>query len=186
MKFEKLAIPEVILIKPNIYKDDRGCFFESYNKKDFFENGIKEEFVQDNQSVSKKGVIRGLHFQLNPKAQGKLVRVTNGSVIDVAVDIRKNSPTFGMWVQAWLSNDNGNMLYIPPGFAHGFQALNEDVVFCYKCTEFYSKENERSIRWDDKDLNISWYWNSGGIIVSEKDKMAPFLKEVIKDINFEY
>lgn len=191
MKCKSLEIPDVKSITPKAYRDNRGHFFESYNKKEFEKIGIFEDFVQDNQSSSRYHALRGLHFQLNPKAQGKLVRVVHGKVFDVAVDIRKGSPTFGKWVSAELSLQNRKMLYIPPGFAHGFQALTNKAIFSYKCTEFYSKEHEASIVFDDPDIGIDWpsnvrdykYWQ---LKISEKDYNAPLLKDVMDKINFIY
>ena len=192
MIFKQMEIPEVILIKPNIHSDDRGYFYESYNRKEFHTHGIREEFVQDNQSMSStQYALRGLHFQLDPKAQGKLVRVVKGGVFDVAVDIRKGSPTFGKYVSVELTSHNRHMLYIPPGFAHGFQTLNKNTVFCYKCTEFYNKECECSIVFDDPDIDIKWLYNLRkcrypSYRISEKDLNAPTLKDVLNEINFKY
>ncbi len=173
--FTKLEIPEVILISPKVFFDERGFFIESYKESEFIQSGIKERFLQDNHSFSIKGVIRALHYQLNPKSQGKLVRVISGSVIDVAVDIRRSSPTFLKWVSAELSDKNNNMLYIPPGFAHGFVALTDNVNLLYKCTNEYDKSSERGIRYDDPDINIKWGVDNP--IVSSRDKMLPFLKD---------
>ena len=173
--FTKLDIPDVILIKPPLYNDDRGFFTEIFKESVFKENGIHYNFVQDNYSQSKKGVIRALHYQLPPKAQGKLVRVLTGKILDVAVDVRRDSPTFLKSVTAELSSENNHMLFIPPGFAHGFVALSDDVRFLYKCTEEYSKEHERGIRSDDPDINIDW-----GVInplISEKDQKLPYAKD---------
>lgn len=157
MNFTRLEIPEVILLEPKIYLDDRGFFFESFNHKNFEEIiRQKVEFVQDNQSSSHKGVLRGLHYQLNPKAQGKLVRIISGSVFDVAVDIRKNSPTFGKWVGAILSAENKKQLWIPAGFAHGFLSLADSSEMLYKTTDYYAPEFERSILWSDNNIGIEW------------------------------
>lgn len=178
VKFERLEIPEVIIIEPVVFEDERGYFFESYQKEKFKEIGIDVDFVQDNQSLSiKVGTIRGLHYQLNPKAQAKLVRVITGAVFDVAVDIRKNSPTFKKWVSVILTADNKRQIFIPKGFAHGICTLTPNTKILYKTDEFYSKEYERSIRWDDPDINIKWPLEDiGEVTLSEKDKNAPFLK----------
>lgn len=157
MNFIPLTIPEVILIAPKVFGDDRGFFFESFNQKVFEKaTGLSPTFVQDNHSQSTKGVLRGLHYQLPPKAQGKLVRVTQGEVFDVAVDIRKSSPTFGQWVGEVLSADNKKQLWIPEGFAHGFVTLSGTAEFLYKTTDYYAPECERCIRWDDVDIGINW------------------------------
>ncbi|MFF7707466.1 dTDP-4-dehydrorhamnose 3,5-epimerase [Pseudomonas sp. NPDC007930] len=161
MKVTPTAIPEVLLIEPKVFGDERGFFFESFNEKVFQEaTGVALPFVQDNHSRSRKGVLRGLHYQLqNP--QGKLVRVVAGEVIDIAVDIRKSSPTFGQWVSARLSASNHQQFYIPPGFAHGFAVLSDYAEFLYKTTDYYNPSAERSIAWDDPDLAIDW--QLGGI-----------------------
>lgn len=168
---EKFDIEGPVLISSNVFKDDRGLFFESFNQKRF-EEIIQEKvnFVQDNLSVSKLNVVRGLHFQKPPFAQGKLVRVVKGQVLDVAVDIRLNSPTYGQHVSVLLSEDNCKMFWVPKGFAHGFSALTEDVVFSYKCTDFYDANSEDSLLWNDTELNIDWGVVSP--ILSEKDKNA--------------
>ena len=176
--FEKLEIPEVILVKPKVFSDERGFFLESYKKSDFWENGIKEEFMQDNHSKSVKGVLRGLHYQLPPKAQGKLVRCIRGKIFDVAVDIRKNSPTFKKWVAVELSEENKYMLYIPPGFAHGFLTLSEEAEVLYKTTNEYAPELDRGIIWNDPEININWPIEIvKEPILSNKDKNLPFLKD---------
>jgi len=157
MEYERLAIPDVILLKPKVFGDERGFFMESWNQQVF--DGIvgsPVQFVQDNHSRSTKGVLRGLHYQLPPMAQGKLVRVVRGEVFDVAVDIRKGSPTFGEWVGATLNGENHYQLWIPPGFAHGFMTLSETADFLYKTTAFYSRAAERAILWSDADLRIEW------------------------------
>ena len=152
-----LKIPEVSLLEPKVFADERGFFFESFNQKAFNElTGLNVQFVQDNHSRSAKNVLRGLHYQLPPKAQGKLVRVVVGDVFDVAVDIRKDSPTFGKWVGEVLSAENKRQLWIPPGFAHGFLVLSEAAEFLYKTTDYYAPEFECCIRWDDPDLAIKW------------------------------
>ena len=154
MVFKKTNISGVVICKPKIFGDERGYFFESFNKKKLEDIGIKESFVQDNQSLSNKNVLRGLHFQAPPFAQGKLVRVINGSVLDIAVDIRKESPTYGKYFSVILSEQNKKMFWIPPGFAHGFSSLKADTIFSYKCTNYYNKESEDSLYWNDSDLAI--------------------------------
>ena len=177
MKITRLAIPDVILIEPDVFGDERGFFFESFNQKLFEEaTGLSPTFVQDNHSKSTKGVLRGLHYQLPPKAQGKLVRVTQGEVFDVAVDIRKSSPTFGKWVGEHLSAENKKQLWIPQGFAHAFLTITETAEFLYKTTNYYSPEHERSIRWDDPEIGIDWA-NDITPILSAKDAKAPALKD---------
>ena len=167
MKIEKTAIEGLLILTPTLFHDDRGYFFESYNQDKFKELGVTEEFVQDNQSCSAKGVIRGLHFQKPPYAQAKLVRVVKGAVLDVAVDLRGASPTYGRHVSVLLSEENQRQFFIPIGFAHGFIALEDDTVFCYKCSAVYHKNSEASIRFDDSLLNIDW--GVGEIIVNQKD-----------------
>lgn len=168
MKVIPTKIPEVLLIQPKVFGDERGFFFESFNKKQFEEvTGITAEFVQDNHSKSTKGVLRGLHYQIK-QPQGKLVRVTNGEVFDVAVDLRKSSATFGQWVGLLLTAENKNQLWIPKGFAHGFVVLSDSAEFLYKTTDYYAPEHERCIRWDDSDLSIDWQYEDMPI-VSEKD-----------------
>ncbi len=177
MKVNPLAIPDVLLIEPEVFSDDRGFFFESFNRNKFEEAiGKKINFVQDNHSKSLKGVLRGLHYQLPPKAQGKLVRVIQGDVFDVAVDLRQSSPTFGKWVGEILSADNKKQLWIPEGFAHGFLTLSDTAEFLYKTTDFYSKEHEKAINWDDKALNIVWPIKE--VFLSGKDTIALSFKEV--------
>ena len=163
-------IEGLIEVFPRVFNDDRGYFFESFNQQNFYANGITAEFVQDNQSFSIKNVVRGLHFQNPPYAQGKLVRVIAGKVMDVVVDIRRNSPTFGQHAKFMLDSTLGNMLYVPPGFAHGFVAL-EDAVFSYKCTNLYNKVAESGIAWNDPTLNIDWEVSNP--IISEKDIELP-------------
>ena len=176
-EFKKLSIPDVILVEPKVFDDERGFFLEGYKKSEFFANGIDVEFNQDNHSKSTKGVLRGLHYQLEPKAQAKLVRCIQGEIFDVAVDIRKNSPTFGKWVGEKLSAENKKMLFIPEGFAHGFVVLSETAELLYKASNEYSKEHDRGIYWNDSDIAIDW-----GIdfepILSEKDKNQPLLKDI--------
>ncbi|OFW87469.1 MAG: dTDP-4-dehydrorhamnose 3,5-epimerase [Alphaproteobacteria bacterium RIFCSPHIGHO2_02_FULL_46_13] len=181
MIFTRLPIPDLFLIEPKIFGDDRGFFFESFNHKTF-NNAIGRDvkFVQDNHSKSSKNVLRGLHYQLPPKAQGKLVRVTQGEVFDVAVDIRKNSPTFGQWVGEILSAENKKQLWLPEGFAHGFLTLSDTAEFLYKTTDYYAPELERSIIWNDETLGINWPLIEGiPPILSEKDKSSPSLKDSI-------
>lgn len=184
MKIIQTYIPGLVVIEPRVYKDQRGYFYESYNEARFFENGITARFVQDNESKSSKGTIRGLHYQLNPKAQTKLVRVIEGIVYDVAVDLRKGSPTFGQWHGEVLTADNKKQFYIPKGFAHGFSVLSETAVFAYKCDEFYSKENERGIRFNDPTLKIDWKIADDLAIVSEKDVTQPLFNNA--EFNFEF
>ncbi|ADY74003.1 dTDP-4-dehydrorhamnose 3,5-epimerase [Desulfurobacterium thermolithotrophum DSM 11699] len=183
-EFIRTEIPEVVIVKPKVFGDERGFFMETYKKSDFEKAGIDTDFVQDNHSKSVKGVLRGLHYQLEPKAQGKLVRCIKGKVFDVAVDIRKGSPTFGKWVGVELSSENKLMLWIPKGFAHGFLTLSEEAEIIYKVSgSEYSPEHDRSIRWNDPDIGIEWPLD-GEPILSEKDKLAPFLKDA--EINFVY
>jgi dTDP-4-dehydrorhamnose 3,5-epimerase len=166
----------VLLIQPQIFRDERGFFLESYNENECKKNGIVYDFVQDNHSVSHKNVLRGLHYQISPKAQGKLVRVMQGRAFDVVVDIRQNSPSFGKHLSFILDDCHQHMLWIPPGFAHGFLALEENTHLVYKVTEFYSVECERSIRWDDPEINVQWPISEPPII-SQKDASAPYLKQ---------
>lgn len=171
MKFQKTEFADLLLIEPTVFNDERGCFFESYNKLTFQSNGVQAEFVQDNLSVSHKNVLRGLHFQSPPFAQGKLVSVVKGSVLDVVVDIRKASLTYGKSYSVELTAANNIMLYVPPGFAHGFISLEDNTVFTYKCTNNYNKASEGGILWNDPILNIDWKCNSS--ILSEKDLLLP-------------
>lgn len=172
MQFQKLEIPDVWLITPRVFGDDRGFFYESYNAAAFKEAvGYLPNFVQDNHSKSARGVLRGLHYQLPPHAQGRLVRVIAGEVFDVAVDIRKSSPTFGKWVGAVLSSTNQQQLWIPPGFAHAFITLSESAEFLYKTTDFYAPESERAIIWNDPQIGIDWPYN-GQPLLSAKDQKA--------------
>jgi dTDP-4-dehydrorhamnose 3,5-epimerase len=159
MQAQQMDIPDVVLFTPRVFGDERGFFFESYNQQVFQEaTGIKPEFVQDNHSRSQKGVLRGLHYQLPPHAQGKLVRIVAGEVFDVAVDIRKGSPFFGKWAGAVLSAENKHQLWIPPGFAHGFVTLSDTVECLYKTTAFYAPESERCIIWNDPDIGVDWHY----------------------------
>ena len=173
MELINTPLKDLIIVQPKVFEDARGYFFESYSKQDLSAAGIDAEFVQDNQSQSQKNVLRGLHFQNPPFAQGKLVRVLKGAVLDVAVDIRKNSPTYGKHFSIRLDEKNKTMLFIPPGFAHGFLTLEDNTVFFYKCTNFYKKEAEETILWNDADLGIDWGVNKP--VLSEKDiKGKPF------------
>jgi len=172
--FTRLAIPDVILIEPTVFPDERGFFMESYKYSEFAAFGIKEHFVQDNHSRSVKGVLRGLHYQRQPKAQGKLVRVVVGEIFDVGVDIRQESPTYGKWVGEVLSAENKRMLYIPPGFAHGFCVLSEVAEVLYKTTEEYAPEYDAGIRWNDPEIGIEWPIEHP--ILSEKDAALPMLR----------
>jgi dTDP-4-dehydrorhamnose 3,5-epimerase len=173
--FKPLAIADVVLIEPKAFPDERGFFFESFKASDFDQAGLPTHFVQDNFSFSKKNVIRGLHYQKHPKAQGKLVSALNGSIWDIAVDIRKDSVTFLKWVAAELNDKNRAMLYIPPGFAHGFLALSEDVHLLYKCTNEYDAQADAGIRWNDPDLAITWPVEIP--IISDKDRRLPFVHQ---------
>ena len=176
MKIIKTKIPDILIIEPKVFGDDRGFFLESFNAKKFAEGtGITAQFVQDNHSRSGKNVLRGLHYQIQ-QAQGKLVRVVAGEVLDVAVDIRKTSPSFGQWVSCLLSAENKRQFWVPPGFAHGFVVLSDTADFLYKTTDYYAPEYERSLLWNDPELNIDWQI-SGEPILSTKDKSAPTLKE---------
>lgn len=179
METEKTNIPGLVLIKPKVFSDSRGYFFESFNKNKWKEIGLNPEFVQDNISKSKKSTIRGLHYQVGEFAQGKLCQVLQGKVLDVAVDIRFGSPTFGKHYAVELSEENHFIVWIPPGFAHGFSVLSEEAIFSYKCTKLYSKEHERSIIYNDDDINIDWRVDHP--IVSEKDLNAKKFKEIEKD-----
>jgi dTDP-4-dehydrorhamnose 3,5-epimerase len=177
MKFTETKIKGLFLIEPKLWRDDRGYFFESHSKKAFEEAGVFAEFVQDNQSLSQKGTLRGLHAQKNPSAQGKLVRVIRGSVTDVAVDIRTGSPTYGQHVTAHLSEHNHYMLWVPPGFLHGFVTLEDNTIFTYKVTNLYDKASEIGVLWEDKDLGIDWGIAASEVILSEKDKELPGFRD---------
>jgi len=178
--FNRTKIEDVILVEPKVFGDNRGFFMESYKKSEFEQNGILDDFVQDNHSKSTKGVLRGLHYQLNPKAQAKLVRCTNGSIFDVAVDIRKDSKTFGQWVGYELSEENKNMLYIPEGFAHGFVVLSDEAELLYKTSNEFCPELDRGIRWNDPTINIDWGFEFEPL-VSDKDNIQPFLKNLTNE-----
>ncbi len=180
--FKRLEIPDVILIEPVVFPDQRGFFMELYKRTDYLANNIPYDFVQVNMSFSRRGVVRGLHYQLKPMEQGKLVTVIKGRIVDVAVDIRKGSPWFGKYVMVELSADEPKLLWIPPGFAHGFQAL-EDSIVLYLVTKEYAPQYERCIAWNDPDLDIPWPIKEG-VILSEKDRRCPPFKEA--ETNFEY
>jgi dTDP-4-dehydrorhamnose 3,5-epimerase len=180
--FKRLGIPALVLVEPKVFEDGRGFFMETYKMPDFVAAGIKANFVQENCSRSTKGVLRGLHYQNPPFAQGKLVRAVKGEIFDVAVDIRKGSPTWGKWVRLVLSEENKNILYIPAGFAHGFCVLSEVAEVVYKITSVYSAESEAGIIWNDKDLNIEWPVREP--VLSEKDGKWPPFKNA--DIGFHY
>ena len=175
-EFENLEIPDVVLVKPKVFGDERGYFFESYKKSEWEKAGLPTDFTQDNESFSKAGVLRGLHYQLEPYAQGKLIRVVQGSIFDVAVDIRKDSKTYGEWVGRVLSSENKQMLWIPPGFAHGLLVLEDDTCLLYKCTGEYQPSAERSILWNDPKIGIHWpleQLNGREVVLSDKDAKAP-------------
>ena len=178
MNFIKTELDGVIIVEPRVFEDERGYFFESYNEAEFVKNGITNKFVQDNQSKSSYGVVRGLHCQLGEFAQAKLVRVLHGRVLDVAVDIRKNSPTFGKYVAVELSDENKRQLFIPRGFLHGFSVLSEKAVFAYKCVNLYAPHAEFGIRFDDPDIGIDWKVPVDKIITSAKDNISKGLKDV--------
>lgn len=181
MAFSTCFIEGLIIIEPKVFEDSRGYFFEAYNQEVFVQNNVPSIFVQDNQSKSSYGVIRGLHYQLNPYAQAKLVRVLEGSILDVAVDIRKNSPTYGQYFSVELSAENKKQLFIPAGFAHGFSVLSETAIVLYKCNAFYNKQSEGGIRFDDPDLNIDWKVDPLKAIISDKDKQLPLFKDSLSN-----
>ena len=176
MPFHTTQIPGLIIVEPKVHEDERGYFYEAYNENVFAEAKINNKFVQDNQSKSSYGVIRGLHYQLNPFAQAKLLRVIEGTILDVAVDIRKNSSTYGKHFSIVLDEKNKTMLWIPPGFAHGFLTLEDNTIFSYKCTNVYHKDSEDSIIWNDPDIGIDWGTTTP--LLSEKDKEAKFFKDL--------
>lgn len=175
--FYKQSIQDLIVIKPRVFQDERGFLLETYKQSEFTANGIDLPFVQGNHSVSRAGVVRGLHYQLPPYAQGKLVRVVQGKIWDVAVDIRKGSPTFGQWLGVELSGENLQMFWIPPGFAHGFIALTDDAHLIYQCTGEYNKDSEGGIRWDDPELAIQWPDAGVAPVVSDKDVQLPDFRQ---------
>ena len=176
MEITKTKIEGLLIIQPKVFGDDRGYFFESFRLDKLRENGVDLNFVQDNESMSGKGILRGLHFQNPPYAQGKLVRVIKGKVLDVAVDIRKDSPTYGKWHSIILSEKNKTIFWIPPGFAHGFHSMEDNTLFQYKCTNYYNKEAEESVLWNDPDLNIDW--GIANPLISDKDKNVPLFKNL--------
>ncbi|WP_454975674.1 dTDP-4-dehydrorhamnose 3,5-epimerase [Capnocytophaga bilenii] len=178
MNVIKTKIEGVVIIEPRVFRDDRGYFFESFSQQRFNELVAPVTFVQDNESRSTYGVLRGLHFQKPPYAQSKLVRVVKGVVLDVAVDLRKDSPTFGQYEQVLLSENNKRQFFIPQGLAHGFVVLSPEAVFQYKCDNYYAPQAEGSVRWDDPQININWQLPLGDILLSEKDKKAPLLAEL--------
>jgi dTDP-4-dehydrorhamnose 3,5-epimerase len=179
-EFKPLAIPGLVLVRPQVFGDNRGFFLELYKHSDFMREGITAHLVQDNYSRSEQGVLRGMHYQKDPKAQGKLVMCMTGSIYDVAVDIRKDSPDYGKWVGVELTEENRQMLYVPPGFAHGFQVLSKTADVLYKCTEEYSPANDRGILWSDPDINIAWPLKDP--VLSGKDTTHPLLRNA--DNNF--
>lgn len=188
MKVIKTAIEDVVIIEPDVFGDSRGYFFESYSQKKFDEQVRPVRFVQDNESKSKYGVLRGLHFQKGKNAQSKLVRVVKGRVLDVAVDIRKGSPTFGKYVAVELTEDNHRQLFVPRGFAHGFSVLSEEVIFQYKCDNLYAPESEGAIAWNDPDIGIDWQLPAEDVLLSAKDSAHPMLKDAadLFDYNVDY
>jgi len=177
-------IPGLLIIEPDVFADRRGYFFESYSLQKYQSHGIKTTFLQDNVSSSVRGVVRGLHYQLAPYAQAKLIQVLKGSVLDVAVDLRQESPTFGEHVSVELSGKNLRQFFVPPGFAHGFSVLSDEVLFSYKCDNYYNKEAERGINHNDPDLNINWQVPGNEIIVSPKDQALPSFKEAERNFVF--
>ncbi len=180
-EFKDTPLEELKLIQPRVFTDERGFFIETYKKSEFISAGIPEEFTQDNHSFSSKGVLRGIHFQTEPHAQGKLIRIIKGAVWDVAVDLRRGSLTFGKWFGLELNEENHTMLYIPPGFGHGFLTLKDNTHFLYKCTTEYEPASDGGVRWDDPDLAIEWPFDPGQKpLVSEKDAVLPYLKETLK------
>jgi dTDP-4-dehydrorhamnose 3,5-epimerase len=183
MEVIRTDIEGLVIIQPRLFKDERGYFFESFSQREFAEKVAPVDFVQDNESKSSYGVLRGLHFQKPPYAQAKLVRVVKGRVVDVAVDLRKGSTTYGKYEAVELSEDNHRQLFIPRGFAHGFCVLSPEVIFQYKCDNYYAPSSEGAIRWDDPDLDIDWRIPSEDVILSSKDKKNPLFKE-LEDIFF--
>lgn len=178
MKVTETHIPDVKIIEPQVFEDSRGYFFESFSERDFFREVARVRFVQDNESRSRRGVIRGLHFQRGEHAQSKLVRVVRGAVLDVAVDVRMGSPWFGQHVAVELSEENRRQIFIPKGFAHGFSVLSEEAVVQYKCDEFYVSGSEGAVAWNDPDLAIDWKIPEDGVVLSGKDMSHPFLKNL--------
>lgn len=185
IKLTKTAIKDLVIIEPSVFGDERGYFMETYNKEEFHKAGLTMDFVQDNESKSRKGVLRGLHFQTK-FSQGKLVRVTKGEVFDVAVDLRQGSKTYGQWAGVLLTEDNKMMFYVPEGFAHGFLVVSKEAVFNYKCTNLYAPEYDGGIRFDDPEIGIEWPLDIvGKPLLSEKDKQLPFLNEIKDQLRFE-
>lgn len=185
MRVEKTPLADCYIIHDTVHGDQRGYFFESFNRKTFFlETGLDIDFVQDNQSKSQKGVLRGLHFQEGEYAQAKLVRVLQGKVLDVVVDLRKKSPSYGQTFAMELTEENHQQLFVPRGFAHGFVVLSETAVFFYKCDNYYNKASEKGIIFNDKDLAINWQLSDTDLILSDKDRILPAFQEVLKAINF--
>ncbi len=184
MKIEETGIPDLLIVHPRVFEDERGYFYESYNKRTFHEHGLEYNFVQDNEALSSYGVLRGLHFQKDPYAQAKLVRVTEGKVLDVAVDLRRGSPTYGQHRSVELSEENKWQLMVPRGFAHGYVVLSERAVFCYKCDRYYEKSSEGGVMYNDPDLNIDWLIPNDQLIISAKDQQQSYFKEV--DHNFTF
>ncbi len=184
MPFIETGLPGLTIFEPRVFADSRGYFFEVYNEQLFQQAGIDVKFVQDNESKSQRGVLRGLHYQQNPMAQAKLVRVVEGEVLDVVVDIRKGSPTFGKSFSLLLSGENKKQLFIPQGFAHGFSVLTPVAIVLYKCDAFYNKQSEAGIRYDDPHLNIDWKIETGKEIISEKDIQLPFFSEAVSNFEF--
>jgi dTDP-4-dehydrorhamnose 3,5-epimerase len=182
---KKTQIEGLVIIEPSVFGDDRGYFMETYNEEEFHKAGLTMRFVQDNESKSSRGVLRGLHFQTK-FSQGKLVRATRGAVYDVAVDLRQGSKTYGQWAGVMLTEENKTMFYIPEGFAHGFLVVSDEAVFNYKCTNLYAPEYEGGIRWDDPDVGIEWPLDQAGqVLLSDKDGKLPFLKEIKDSLRFE-
>ena len=181
MEIIETAIKGVFIIEPRIFKDARGYFFESFSERELEEKIGNTHFVQDNESYSSYGVVRGLHFQKPPYSQAKIVRVIKGAVLDVAVDLRKHSPTYGQHMAVELTGENHRQLFIPRGFAHGFAVLSDEVLFQYKCDNYYAPQSEGGIRWDDPNLNIDWQIPTDKVILSEKDTKHPLLKEFVSD-----
>lgn len=184
MKITETSIPGLLIIEPRVFVDNRGYFFESYNQEKYNEAGINTKFVQDNESKSVRGTIRGLHYQLNPHAQTKMVRVIEGVVFDVAVDLRLGSPTLGQWHGIELTAENKVQFYIPQGFAHGFSVLSETAIFSYKCDNLYHPDAERGIQYNDPDLNIDWHIPAKEALISKKDQEHPFFKNAEKNFEF--
>ena len=182
MNVIKTDIDGLVIIEPRVFGDSRGYFFESFSERDFKREVADVDFVQDNESKSSYGVVRGLHFQKPPYAQAKLVRVVKGKVLDVALDLRKESPTFGRYVAMELSEENHRQMFIPRGFAHGFSVLSEEVIFQYKCDNYYAPQSEGAVAWDDPDLDIDWKIPAGKVLLSEKDKKHPRLKDILGEL----